>query len=138
MRAWGQGISGLVLAIALAPSLFGADAHVVESKLKAKFSPKKITVKGKVVAGGDWPVGLRVEIMNAQGIAIASASDSMRGDDSFKIELTPSKRQRFAREDFLNARVRYSLRRGKKQEESGSVGLAQICPNLTKKKRWWW
>lgn len=138
MSRWRQGILTLTITALLAGTAYGADAHMVQSKLRAKFSGEKITVKGKVVGSGEWPLGLRIELVDGQDNEIASASDSLRGGESFQIELAPAKGQKFERADFLNARVRYWVRRGRKEEESGAVALAEICPNLVQHKRKWW
>lgn len=128
-----------IVVLALAPSAFGAEPHIVKEKLRARFSEKKITIKGKIVGHGDWPVGLRMELIDGQESVIASASDTMRanGTEAFQIELPSAKGQKFRRDALVSARVRYWLRRGKKEEEAGTVGLAEICPKLGKKRHWW-
>lgn len=129
--------SGLVAVVVMAvvASVVAADAQVVGSKLKAKFSSKKITVKGKVKATGDWPTTLRVALVDEQGNEIATASDTVRGPSSFEVELGSPRGKKFQRDELMNARVRYSVMR-ERRTESESVKLAEICPNLVKK-HWW-
>jgi hypothetical protein len=139
---WFRCIVGALLGVSvLAGAGFGGDAGIVESKLRAKYGARKVTVKGKVVAAGDWPLTVHVDLIDAEDRVIASTSDSLRapdGSSSFQIELTPTMGKRFEREDVMRARVRYWVRQGKKKEEgAGTVALVKICPNLMKRKRWW-
>lgn len=133
---WRENISAVVVGFLLTQAALGADAAVV-SKLRAKFSTKKITVKGKLAGRADWPVGVKVAVVDTKDEVIASASDTVRAGESFQIELAPAKGQRFNRDELAPAQMRYWVRRGKKEEESGAVALATICPNLTKRTRWW-
>jgi hypothetical protein len=125
----------------LASSSFAAESHVIGSKLRAKFSTKKITIKGKVMAMGEWPLTLRVALIDEDGEEISSASDTLRAPDgpgSFQMELAVPRGHRFDRVSLANAQVRYRLRRGKTDEDSGAVRLAAVCPNLMRKKHKWW
>ena len=136
--AW-DGRRLLIALLLLGPAL-RTPAQMVESKLKAKFSAKKITLKGTVAATGDWPVTLRVELLDAQDQTITAASDTLRAPDGpapFQLELKATRGRKFEREELAQARVRYSLLRAKQTREEQTVALASICPNLTKKKRWW-
>lgn len=138
MRSGARKIMTIIAGAAVALPAWGAEAHVVPSKLRAKFSGKKITVKGKVIATGEWPVTLRVELLDAQDRVVSSASDSLRAPDSFQIELKPPRGQKFERGDLAQAQVQYSLMRERRKQGEQKVALAQICPNLTKSKHKWW
>ncbi len=138
MRGCRQGIIAWMTTVLLAATAFATEAHVVQEKLRAKFSGKKITVRGKVVASGEWPLLLRVELVDTQENVLASGSDSVRGTASFQIDLLAPAKQRFVRQELAKARVRYWLRRGRKEEEAETIALAEICPNLVKKRRWLW
>ena len=133
-----RSVLAMLFASVFAVAAFGADAQVVASKLKAKYSAKKITVKGKVQAAGDWPVTLKAELIDAHDNVVASASDTLRGSGPFEMELPAARGHKFDREAMAQARVRYSLVKAKKEEGEETVALRELCPKLTKKKSGWW
>ena len=136
---WRSALAAFLIGSVLVGAASGAEPEVLPSKLRAKFGGKKITIKGKVVAAEDWPVTLRVELLDPQDRVLSSASDSLRPPDSFQIELTPMRGKKFEREDLAEARVRYSLIRARTVQGEQTVALGKICPNLAKRKhKWWW
>lgn len=140
---------GVFVFMVIAALSWASDAHVVEGKVRAKCSGKKVTVKGRVEAEGEWPATLRLELVDAQENVIASASDTVQGEASsrsvegdrrtttFQMGLAAPRGQKFQRAELAKARVRYSVIRARRQQSAGSEPVVEMCPKVARAKRWW-
>lgn len=140
----GWSVCAVVLMTAAA---WGSDAVVVN--MRAKCSGKKVALAGRVEKAGEWPATIRVELVDAQGKMIASASDTVReasglrplgseqNTTSFQVELSAPRKHKFQREELAKARVRYTVLRARRHESEGSEWVVEMCPKVAREKKWW-